>query len=205
MKAQMFLLTAAIVIGLLVSLKAYTNIQEITTEKDILDASQESSMFSNIIKETTQATSFSVLNSSVISDNSIDFINFTRNGTMRQGDSFRGIFVGAKANSTNQTMNITVLSFLGEQSVNFTIKLNNGTIITNSTTLNDSNIWNNNFTFAAGGTYNLTVDLPDKNYEQNITVKTKNNQDVYVGFYDFNLTTIRAVHRNIFQESFKIN
>lgn len=203
MKGQMFLLTAAIVVMLLVSLKAYVNLQQITNQKDILEVNLEGLVFRNIANEISQVIKYSAIDSNHVSDNAIDFINFTRSGMQRQGYNLQGVFVGAKANSTNQTMNITVLNFRGENNLNFTIKLNTPSPQINSTTLGDFNYWTNNLTFTPGNTYNLTISLPDKGYEQNITVETRGNKDIYVGFYDFTLNTGNADHRKIFQQTIK--
>ncbi|MBI2545442.1 MAG: hypothetical protein HYW22_02515 [Candidatus Aenigmarchaeota archaeon] len=204
MKGQMFLLTAAIIVTVLISLKAYVNLQQISNQRDILNVNLDNLVFQNIVNEITNVLKYSSLTPNVMSDNAVDFINFTRNGTQHEGYTLNGIFVGAKVNSTNQTMNITVLNFRNENGVNFTVKLNTSSPQINYTTLNDFNLWTNNFTFTKGDTYNLTISLPDKGYEQNITIQTKENKDVYVGFYDFKLSTENAVYRKIFQQTFKI-
>ena len=203
MKGQMFLLTAAIVVTLLVSLKAYVNLQQITNQRDILEVNLDGLVFQNIQNEISQVVKYSALDPNHVSDNAIDFINFTRIGMQRQGYNLNGVFIGARVNSTTQLMNITVLNFRGENNLNFTIKLNTSSPQINSTTLNDFNYWTNNFTFTPGDTYNLTLSLPENGYEKNITVETRGNKDIYVAFYDFSLNTENAVHKKILQDTIK--
>lgn len=205
MKGQMFLLTAAVVVVVLVTMKAFINLQQISSEKDILDVSLEDLAFRNIKTEIETVIKISLQDENMITDNTIDFVNFTRNGTMRVGNELNGVFVGVKANATNQTMNITVLNFLREDNVNFTIRLNTSTVQINSTALSDFNRWTNNFTFTAGELYNLTLNYttPSTSYEKNITLETR-GRDIYVGFFDFDYISPKATHRALFQQTFKI-
>ncbi|MBI2547595.1 MAG: hypothetical protein HYW23_04090 [Candidatus Aenigmarchaeota archaeon] len=205
MKAQVLLLTAVIIIGALVALKAYSIISQISTERDILDVSLEDSVFANTNNEIKEIIQTSITNPQTILDHSIDFLNFTRTGSNRHSLDFSALYVGVLANSTNQTMNITIFNFLEKTNLNVTIKLNTSVVQTNSTLLNDSGIWINNFTFTNGQTYNLTVTLPTENYEENITVQTRNNKDTYTGFFDIRLISLRAVHVNKFQQNVKIS
>ena len=205
MKGQVFLLTAGVVIAVLVALKGFAVVQQISSEREILDVSLENLAFRNIDDEVRRIIGISASTPRNISDNSIDFLNFTRTGSYGHSLDFRTLFIGVLANSTNQTMNITVLQFLRESNLNVTIKLNTSSVQTNSTLLNDSGIWINNFTFTAGQGYNLTVTLPDKNYEENITVDTKTSKDTYTGFFDLRLISGRAVYRSTFQQGTKVS
>ncbi len=206
MKGQMFLLTAAILVTVLVSMKALVNLQQISSERDILDVSLEDLVFKNIKSEIETVIKISVHDENATTDNAINFINFTRNGTMRTGNQLNGIFVGTRANTTTERMNITVLNFLSEDNVNFTIRLNTSTVQINSTSLNDFNSWNNDFTFTAGDKYNLTINYttPATSYGKNISVETRGGRDIYVGFFDFELVSQRATHRASFQQTFRI-
>ena len=204
MKGQVFLLTAAIIIAVLVTLRAYSSIQHITSEREILDISQEELAFKNVQNEVNELIDFSSNTPSLISTNSIDFLNFTRTGESSHAFDFRSMFVGVLANSTNQTMNITLFQLLRETSLNVTINLSTSPVQTNSTLLNDGGIWINNFTYTAGQTYNLTLNFPTKNYIQNITIKTK-NKDTYTGFYNLTVISDRAVHTNVLQETVKVS
>lgn len=203
MKGQTFLLTAMIIILALISLKAWMNISRISSEKEILDVSLEEKYFKNIGDEIKRVIAYSAYSPDVMTDNSINFLNFTQIGSNSHSLGFTTLFVGTKANSTNQTMNITVFNLLNENNVNVTIKLNTTVVQRNSTLLNDSDIWSNNFTFTAGELYNLTVSLPNKDYEKNVTVETNPNKDVYVEFYDLTLISERATHKNVFQQTMK--
>jgi len=200
----MFLLTATVIVSVLVTLSAFSRVSQITSERDILDVSLEELIFKNIKTEVEQIISASTSTPRNITDTAIDFLNMTRTGSGSHSQDFIALFVGTLANSTNQTMNITVFQFLRETNLNVTIELNSSPVQTNSTLLNDGGIWHNNFSFTRGDHYNLTVTLPDKSYVQNITIKTKGNKDTYTGFYDIQLLTPRATHASQFQQEVKI-
>lgn len=204
MKGQVFLLTAGVVIGVLVALKAFSTASQVTSERDILDVSLEDLAFKNMENEVKQIIVISSTTPNSITDNAIDFINFTRTGSKAQSLDLTALFVGVLANSTNQTMNITVFQFLRETNLNVTIRLNTSSEQTNSTLLNDSGIWTSNFTFIRGDGYNLTISLPGKSYQENVTFKTRGNKDVYVGFYDIRLDSQRATHISKFNQAVKI-
>lgn len=206
MKGQMFLITAAIIVTVLVTMKAFVNLQQISSEKDILDVSLDDLVFKNIKGELETVIKISIQDENATTDNAIDFINFTRNGTMHTSNQLNGVFVGAKVNSTTQLMNITVLNFIGQNNVNFTIRLNTSTPQINSTSLNDFTPWNNNFTFTAGDKYNLTINytLSYTSYEKNITVETRGGRDIYVGFFDIELVSQKATHKTLFQQTVRI-
>lgn len=205
MKGQVFLLTGGIVIGILVALKSFAVVQQISSEREILDISVEDLIFKNTENEVKEVIPISANYPRNISDNSIDFLNFTRTVVTGRSLDLTALFVGVLANQTNQTMNITVFQFLRESNLNVTIRLNTSTEQTNSTLLNDSGVWINNFTFTRGEGYNLTIILPDKNYQENITVETKSNKDTYTGFFDLRLISGRAEHFSKFQRGIKIS
>lgn len=205
MKGQVFLLTAGVIIAILVALRGFATVQQISSEREILDISLEDLAFRNVENEVKQIIGISSNTPRSISDNAIDFLNFTRVGSDGHSLDFRGLFVGVLANSTNQTMNITVFQFLRESNLNVTIRLNTSVVQTNTTLLNDSGIWINNFTFTAGQGFDLTITLPDKNYEENITIETKTNKDTYTGFFDLRLVSGRADHIDKFQQGVKIS
>ncbi len=205
MKAQVFLLTAAIVVGVLVALKGYSIVSQITTEREILDVSLETLEFENIDNEVKKVAVISASTPNNMSNNAIGFLNFTRRITSGHTNDLRVLFVGALANSTNQTMNITVFNFLRENDLNITITLNTSPQQRNSTFLDDGDTWYNNFTFTRGETYDLTISLPDKSYQENITVRTRGNKDDYTAFYDLSLVTPRATHASKFQQRIKIS
>ena len=205
MKGQVFLLTAGIIISILVALRGFTTIQQISSEKEIFDISLEDLAFKNVEGEVKQIIGFSSNTPRVITDNAIDFLNFTRIGNGGRSLDFRALFVGVLANYTNETMNITVFQFLRETNLNVTIKLNTSTVQTNTTLLDDSGVWFNNFSFTKGQGYSLTVSFPDKNYEEIITVETKANKDTYTGFFDLSLLSERATHANKLHRGIKIS
>lgn len=203
MKGQVFLLTAGIIIAILVALRGIATVQQISSEREVLDVSLEDLAFKNIENEVKQIITISAAAPGNATENVIDFLNFSRRGSAGLSLDFQALFVGALANSTNETMNITVFQFLRETNLNVTIRLNTSSEQTNSTFLNDSGIWISNFTFTRGDPYNLTVLLPDKNYQENITVRTRGGKDTYTGFYDIRLISSRATHISRFQQEVK--
>ena len=205
MKGQAFLLTAMIIISLLVALRGFATVQQISSEREILDVLLEDLVFKNVENEVDEIIPVSADTPRILSDNSIDFLNFTRRGNDGHSFDFRVLFVGVLANSTNQTMNITVFQFLRENNLNVTIRLNTSTEQTNRTLLNDSGIWINNFTFTRGEAYNLTLWLPDEDYQENITFQTRGGKDTYTGFFDLRLFSERAEHRSRFSQTVKIS
>ena len=205
MKGQVFLLTSGIVIAVLVALKSFAVVQQISSEREILDISLEDLIFRNIENEVKEVIPVSSDYPGNITGNSIDFLNFSRTVVTGRSLDLTALFVGVLANQTNQTMNITIFQFLRESNLNVTIRLNTSTEQTNSTLLNDSGVWINNFTFTRGEGYNLTLILPDKSYQENITVETKTNKDTYTGFFDFRLISGRAEHFSKFQRGIKIS
>lgn len=205
MKGQVFLLTAAVIIATLVALRGFATVQQISSEREILDVSLEDLVFKNVENEVEEIIPVSSDIPRTMSNNAIDFLNFTRTGNSGHSFDFRVLFVGILANSTNQTMNITVFQFLRESDLNVTIRLNTSTEQTNRTLLNDSGIWINNFTFTRGEAYNLTLLLPDKGYQENITFQTRGGKDTYTGFFDLRLLSERAEHRGKFSQTVKIS
>ncbi len=204
MKGQTFLLTAGVIIGILVALRAFTTISQVTAEREILDVSVEDLAFKNIENEIDQAIGAVVLSPLNMSDNIIDFINFTRSGVNGRGLDFTVLFVGVLANSTNQTINVTVFQFLRETNLNVTVELNTTTIQANRSVMNDSQTFMSNFTFTRGEIYNITVTFPDESYEENITVRTRTNRDTYTAFYDIRIDSERATHVKKFQQDVRI-
>lgn len=204
MKGQTFLLTAGIIISILVALRTFTTISQITAERDILDVSVEDLMFKNIENEIKQAIVAASLNPVNMTDNMVDFLNFTRVGVNAHGLDFTALFAGALANSTNQTMNITVFQFLRETNLNVTVQLNTSTLQSNRSLMNDSQFFLSNFTFTRGEQYNLTVTFPDKGYVENITVRTRGNKDTYTVLYDIKLISDRATHVSKFRQEVRL-
>ncbi len=203
MKGQVFLLIAAVIIGVLVTLRGFATVSQTTTEREILDVTLEDLAFKNVENEIKQVMTISASTPRNISGYSIDFLNFTRQGANRISLDFTALFVGALANATNQTMNITVFNFLKEDNLNVTIRLNTSTSQGNSTFLNDGDVWVNNFTFTRGEVYNLTISLPTINYEENITVRTR-GRDTYTAFHDIKLTSSRAAYAAKLEQNTKI-
>ncbi|MBI2542794.1 MAG: hypothetical protein HYW24_01260 [Candidatus Aenigmarchaeota archaeon] len=200
MKAQVFLLTAAIVIAVLVGVKGYMTASKIASEREILDISLEGFIFKNIDGEVKQVIRISQDKPGNITNNAVDYLNFTRSVSNSRSLDIEVLFVGANINSTNQTMNITAVNFLRKTNLNVTIILNTSSQQSNSTSLNDTGLFHSNFTYTKGDTYNLTIWLPDENYRRDIIFKTRGNKDSYAGFFDLGLVSERATYKDEIQQ-----
>ncbi len=204
MKGQMFLIGAGIIIAVLVALRGFATASQISSERDILDIALEDLAYRNIRNEIEGLVGFLSNVPSNITGNSIDFLNFTRKGSDDHSLDFKSLFISITSNHTNQTMNVTIFQFLKETDLNVTLRLNTSTEQRNSTLLNDSSIWFNNFSFTSGQTNILTLSLPTKGYEENITIENRQNYDVYVGFFDISLSSARATHTDKIYRTIKI-
>jgi len=125
-KGQMFLITAAIIIVILVLLKTGINLPDILQREKELKSRFEKEFFLNIVDELVKVIGISYHQSSNITDNVFDFGNFTRKRMTERLQSFEFLFVGSitPVSSGNDTMNVTVINLLDE-SISITLRLNN--------------------------------------------------------------------------------
>ena len=86
--------------------------------------------------------------------------------------------------------------------ISVTLNLNDGSSAQTNDMI-DNTKWDTNFTFTPGTNYNLTVSY-NSTYTQNVTIKTKNNKDIYVSFFDITLQTSNAVYTNKTQDTYKL-
>jgi endo-alpha-1,4-polygalactosaminidase (GH114 family) len=66
----------------------------------------------------------------------------------------------------------------------------------------DSSSWDANFTFTQGNDYVLTIDYDDD--QENISIGTKANQSVYVGFFDISITGSETTYKDKFQKNYTL-
>lgn len=204
MKGQTFLLTAGIIIGVLVALKGFSVVSQVSSERAILDISLEDLAFKNVGDEAKNLLDVNIAYPRNVTTNSIDFLQFMRNGSYSHGTEIKILYVNALANSTNSTINITVFNYLKENNLNVSIKLNTSSVQINSSLLNDGSLFVSNFSYTPGQTFNLTIQIPSDNYEQNVSVETKNNKDTFTSFFDIRFVTERASHFQKIEQNVKI-
>jgi hypothetical protein len=68
--------------------------------------------------------------------------------------------------------------------------------------IEDASSWNTNFTITQGNNYILVVDYD--NNQENITIGTKVNKSVYVGFFDVTLTGSETTYKDKFQKNYTL-
>ena len=197
----MFLIGAFIIAASLVVLKLNMKAPSIEEEIRLLDITMENSIASNLMTELENSAKFSVDQKNSISTNVFDFANFTERRAAEHGLEFKFLFTGSYANVSNNYLNVSVINMLNAP-VNVSLNLNDGSAVQTNEMI-DNTIWNTNFTFTPGTNYNLTVGY-NSTYTQNVTIKTKSNTDIYVGFFDITLQTSDSVYTNKIQDTYEL-
>ncbi len=72
----------------------------------------------------------------------------------------------------------------------------------NTTYLDEYNKWDTNFTITQGQNYVLTVNYD--NNQENISIGTKVNKSIYVGFFDITLTGSTTTYKDKFQKNYTL-
>lgn len=194
----MFLILAVVIVTSLVILRFSAGTPSIEKELSSLRSKVEGKIFDNIVEELKKSEEFSYYEQDKIVSNVFNFANFTKKKMNERGLDFEFLYVGTLATNTSQQMNITLINFLN--------KVINATLILNSTpqqtdsknNIIDGSTWSTNFSFTPGTEYLLTLNYTYPglitNVTENITIKTKTDKDVYVGFFDVSLVTIGEVY-----------
>jgi len=197
----MFLIGAFIIAASLIVLKLNMKSPSIEEQLRLIDATMENSIASNFMTEIENSAKFSVDQKSSINNNVFDFANFTERKSGEHGLEFLFLFVGSYANVSNNYLNVSVINMLNGP-IGVTLNLNDGSS-SQTNNMIDNTKWDTSFTFTPGTNYNLTVSY-NSTYTQNVTIKTKNNKDIYVGFFDITLQTSGAVYTNKTQDTYKL-
>jgi hypothetical protein len=157
----------------------------------------------NLQQEIKNSVKFSIDYTENISTNVFNFANFTENKSAEHSLDFEFLFVGSLTNVSINYLNVSVINMLNAP-ISASLRLSNSSsseVQTNE--MIDNSKWEANFTLKPGSNYNLTVSYNSTN-EQNITIKSKNNKDIYVSFFDITLKTPEYVYRNTTQEKYNI-
>jgi len=195
-KGQMFLIGAVIIASSLVILKVVSRSSSVMEEIKTLKVRFEGDIFSNLLAEFNRTMDFSFYEPLNITKNVHDFGNFTKRKMVEHSLDLKFVFVGSLANRTIGYMNVSVVNLFG-YNINATLTLNDSQ--TNTSTVVDYGRWDTNFTITPGSDYILTVTYDST--INNVTIETKSNKDVYVGFFDVSLESSDAIHRSEYQKS----
>jgi len=202
-KGQMFLITAAIVIVILVLLKTSINLPNILQREKELKSRFEKEFFLNVGDELVKVIDISYHQSNNITNNVFDFGNFTRKRMTERLQSFDFLYVGAvtPASQGSATMNVTLINLLNKP-VNATLQLDSF-IPVNYSEMLGSTSWTTNYSITQGQTYTLIVGY-NGTYSENVTIQTKVNRSVYVGFFDITLTGSETTYKDKFQKNYTL-
>jgi hypothetical protein len=198
-KGQMFLIAAFIIAASIVSLRLLIRVPTIQEETNLLKITLEHDMANNWIQEIENSAKFSINEKTNITTNVFDFANFTERKAYQCGLEFKFLFVGSLANHSSSILNVSMINMLNSP-INASLNLN-GTSQTNE--IVDNGKWDTYFSFNPGSSYVLTVGY-NSTYSENVTIKTKNNKDVYVGFFDISFESSGTVYRNKAQETYNL-
>ena len=184
-------------------LRTNVNITSIIQKKRELEGRFEKNFFINTANEVVKAIEISYHQSNNITKNVYDFANFTKKKMIERSLDFQFLYVGSITpnSSDTDTMNVSVINLLNE-SINATLQLNSSTPVNFSEIVNYGR-WDMNYSISQGSNYVLTVGYNGTHVE-NVTIDTKVNQSVYVGFFDITLVGSETIHKDKFQKSYTL-
>lgn len=195
----MFLIGAFIIAVSIILLKIAIKTPTTEEQQKLMEITMENDIASNLREELENSARFSIDQKENITRNVFDFANFTERRAAEHGLEFEFLFAGSYANVSNNYLNVSVINMMNEP-INASLNLN-GTVKTSE--MGDSTRWDTNFTFTPGSLYVLTVEY-NSTYVDNVTIKTKHNKDIYVGFFDAVLKTSDATYTSKIQETYNL-
>lgn len=204
----MFLIAAVVIVASLVIIKFNTASPGAKKEKEILEVRFENDIFENIVNELNNTLRFSYYDPQNITKNVFDFANFTERKMAEHSMSFTFLYIGVISNKTINAMNVSLINMIDSTiDANLTIV---GQSDTKSDIINYER-WDTNFTITPGTqyelnlTYNSTAGDAATSITESITVTTKTNKDVYVGFFYASLVSQDATHIKKYQKPINIH
>jgi len=200
-KGQMFLIMAAITFITLILLKNTINLSDILQNKRELEVRFEREYFSNIVNEMMETVSISYYKPSNITNNVLDFGNFIRRKMKERTQDFNFLYVGLVTATIDNNMSVKVINLLNKP-INATLSLNSSSPI-NYSQMTDSSSWEVYYSITQGDNYIITIGY-NGTYEENITLNTKTNKSVYVGFFDITLIGTKTTYKEKFQKSYTL-
>lgn len=196
----MFLIAAFIIAITLILLRMNIKIPTLQEQIKLMEITLEDNIANNFQNEIKNSAKYSVKYGDSITTNVFDFANFTERKATEHAMEFKLLFVGLLANYSISSINVSVINMLNEP-IDATLSLN-GTI--GNSEVADNSRWDTSFSFTPGSTYLLMISY-NSTYSQNVSVKTKNNKDIYVGFFDTTLKTPDSLYRNSSYETYNIH
>jgi len=191
------------IILVLIMLRTNVDISSVIQKKRGLEGRFEKEFFINTANELVKTIEISYHQSNNITKNVHDFANFTKKKMIERSLDFQFLYVGSITpnSSDTDTMNVSVINLLNE-SINATLQLNSSTPVNFSEIVNYGR-WDMNYSISQGSNYVLTVGYNGTHVE-NVTIDTKVNQSVYVGFFDITLVGSETIHKDKFQKSYTL-
>jgi len=208
-KGQMFLIGAVVIVASLVIIKFNMASPAAKKERESLEVRFEHDIFENIANEFNSTLRFSNYEPENITTNVFDFANFTERKMMGHSMDFTFLYVGALCNRTTNKIDISLVNMLGS-TIDANVSLDDGQSNATSNIVNYER-WDSNFTITPGTeyklnlTYNSTAGDATTRTIESITVKTKKNKDIYVGFFYVSLESEDATHTGKYQKKININ
>jgi hypothetical protein len=200
-KGQMFLIMAAVTFIVLILLKNSINLSDILQNKRELEVRFEREYFNNIVNEMTEVLSISYYKPSNITNNVLDFGNFIRRKMKERTQDFNFLYVGLVTATIDNNMSVKVINLLNKP-INVTLRLNSSATV-NYSEMIDGGSWEIFYSITQGNGYVITVGYNDT-YRENITINTKINKSVYVGFFDITLSGTETKYNEVFQKSYTL-
>ncbi|MCX6821692.1 MAG: hypothetical protein NTW30_02830 [Candidatus Aenigmarchaeota archaeon] len=204
-KGQMFIIVAVIMIVVLVILKTGVNLPDIMQKNRESEGKFEHDFFVNVVDELTKTIDVSYYQPINITNNVYSFANFTRKKMTEHLQDFQFLYVSCitPKSSGSDTMNVSVITMLNKP-INATLRISTSLVQSgNNDNMMDMSIWNTNFTITQGNNYILTVGY-NGTYSENITIQTKTNGSVYVGFFDTTLIGSETTYKDKFQKNYTL-
>jgi hypothetical protein len=198
-KGQMFLLGAVVIVGILVILKYNISYPNALEEKKTLEGRLENDLFNNIVEELNGTLIFSYEEPMNITYNVFDFANFTRLKVSEHSMALKFLFVGSIANSTTDTLNVSLINMIG-YTIDASLTLDGQSDAEQE--IHDYEMWESGFTITPGSQYVLQIGY--NGGVENITINSKSNKDVYVGFFDISLESEDSTHAARYQKDMNL-
>lgn len=198
-KGQMFLIVAIVIISSVVIIKFNTSSQTAATDIITMKSKLENDIFENIKREFNHTTRFSSNTPTSIDSDVFDFANFTESKINEHSMIFELLYVGSIANKTTNSLNTTMINMLDKE-IDGSLTLNGQQKSQNN--IADYGVWDDSMTITPGNDYNMTISYD--NTENNITIETKANKDVYIGFFYLKIESSDATHVDTWSKSINI-
>lgn len=207
-KGQMFLIGAVVIVTSIVIIKFNMASPAAKKGRESLKVMFEHDIFENIVNELNSTMRFSHSVPQNVTRNVFDFANFTERKMMEHSMGLTFLYVGVISNRTINRMNVSLINML-DSTIDANFTLNDSQSAKTTDIANDEK-WDNNFTITPGThyelnlTYNITTGGATSSTAESITIKTKNNKDVYIGFFYVSLESEDATHREKYQKTINI-